>query len=186
MRSWQRSSRTVTSTLLPWGCAAAAGQPPAQPMSPTSPRSLTSAAGRGVLVQRRHHRQLGDTARHQRGRVARSPAFRTVLPGSVRECRPTRGELLEGESIYFDLATLCEQAGLPLDELRTAARAGRDDDLTVPASSLPRGHSAWPPRHSDSSDTRLRHSGGASAARVVADSLHQGRAGARGGVSVGQ
>jgi steroid delta-isomerase-like uncharacterized protein len=36
---------------------------------------------------------------------------------------PTRGELLEGESIYFDLATLCEQAGLPLDELRTAARA---------------------------------------------------------------
>jgi len=28
-----------------------------------------------------------------------------------------------GESIYFDLATLCDQAGLPLDELRAAAKA---------------------------------------------------------------
>jgi steroid delta-isomerase-like uncharacterized protein len=35
---------------------------------------------------------------------------------------PMRSELMEGESIYFDLATLCEQAGLPLDELRTAAK----------------------------------------------------------------
>ena len=30
---------------------------------------------------------------------------------------------MAGESIYFDLATLCEQAGLPLDEVRAAARA---------------------------------------------------------------
>jgi steroid delta-isomerase-like uncharacterized protein len=30
---------------------------------------------------------------------------------------------MQGESIYFDLATLCEQARLPLDEIRTAARA---------------------------------------------------------------
>jgi hypothetical protein len=30
---------------------------------------------------------------------------------------------MAGESIYFDLATLCEQAGLPLDELRAAAKA---------------------------------------------------------------
>jgi steroid delta-isomerase-like uncharacterized protein len=36
---------------------------------------------------------------------------------------PFRDELIEGESIYFDLATLCEQTGLPLDELRTAAKA---------------------------------------------------------------
>jgi steroid delta-isomerase-like uncharacterized protein len=30
---------------------------------------------------------------------------------------------MAGESIYFDLATLCEQAGLPLDEVRAAAKA---------------------------------------------------------------
>jgi steroid delta-isomerase-like uncharacterized protein len=32
---------------------------------------------------------------------------------------------MEGESIYFDLATLCEQAGLPLNDVRTAAKARR-------------------------------------------------------------
>ena len=32
------------------------------------------------------------------------------------------GELMVGESIYFDLATLCEQAGLPLDTVRRAAK----------------------------------------------------------------
>lgn len=30
---------------------------------------------------------------------------------------------MAGESIYFDLATLCEQAGLPLAEIRAAAKA---------------------------------------------------------------
>ena len=29
---------------------------------------------------------------------------------------------MAGESIYFDVATLCEQAALPLDEIRAAAR----------------------------------------------------------------
>ena len=33
------------------------------------------------------------------------------------------GDLMAGESIYFDLATLCEQAGLPLDQIRAAAKA---------------------------------------------------------------
>jgi predicted ester cyclase len=34
---------------------------------------------------------------------------------------------MAGESIYFDVATLCEQTGVPLEALRTAARerAGR-------------------------------------------------------------
>jgi steroid delta-isomerase-like uncharacterized protein len=36
---------------------------------------------------------------------------------------PFRDGLMEGETIYFDLATLCEQTGLPLDEVRAAARA---------------------------------------------------------------
>jgi steroid delta-isomerase-like uncharacterized protein len=36
---------------------------------------------------------------------------------------PLRDNLMAGESIHFDLATLCEQAGLPLDAVRAAARA---------------------------------------------------------------
>jgi steroid delta-isomerase-like uncharacterized protein len=35
---------------------------------------------------------------------------------------PFHNGLMAGESIYFDLATLCEQAALPLDEIRAAAR----------------------------------------------------------------
>ena len=35
---------------------------------------------------------------------------------------PFRDGLMAGESIFFDLATLCEQAGLPLDEVRAGAR----------------------------------------------------------------
>jgi hypothetical protein len=33
------------------------------------------------------------------------------------------GDLMAGESIYFDLATLCEQTAIPLDEVRAAAKA---------------------------------------------------------------
>jgi steroid delta-isomerase-like uncharacterized protein len=33
-----------------------------------------------------------------------------------------RDQLMLGESIYFDLATLCEQADLPLDAVRRAAK----------------------------------------------------------------
>ena len=35
---------------------------------------------------------------------------------------PFRDGRMAGESIYFDLATLCEQAGLPLDEVRAGAK----------------------------------------------------------------
>jgi hypothetical protein len=38
---------------------------------------------------------------------------------------PFREGLMEGERVYFDLATLCEQAGLPLDEVRAAAARRR-------------------------------------------------------------
>jgi steroid delta-isomerase-like uncharacterized protein len=38
---------------------------------------------------------------------------------------PFRDGLMEGERIYFDLATLCEQARIPLSEVRTAAAALR-------------------------------------------------------------
>jgi steroid delta-isomerase-like uncharacterized protein len=36
---------------------------------------------------------------------------------------PFEQGLMAGEQIYFDLATLCEQAGIRLDEIRTAAAA---------------------------------------------------------------
>jgi steroid delta-isomerase-like uncharacterized protein len=35
---------------------------------------------------------------------------------------PFRDGLMAGETIYFDLATLCEQAELPLNEVRAAAK----------------------------------------------------------------
>lgn len=38
---------------------------------------------------------------------------------------PFRDGLMAGEAIYFDLATLCEQAGIPLDRIRAAATARR-------------------------------------------------------------
>jgi hypothetical protein len=36
---------------------------------------------------------------------------------------PFTKEGMAGETIYFDLATLCEQARLPLEEVRAAAAA---------------------------------------------------------------
>jgi steroid delta-isomerase-like uncharacterized protein len=35
---------------------------------------------------------------------------------------PFRDGLMAGEKVYFDLATLCDQAALPLDEVRARAR----------------------------------------------------------------
>jgi len=37
---------------------------------------------------------------------------------------------MAGESIYFDVATLCEQTGLPLDEIRSAAAGRRSPPLS--------------------------------------------------------
>lgn len=45
---------------------------------------------------------------------------------------PFRGGLMAGESIYFDLAMLCEQAALPLEEVRAGARA-RAEAMRGPA-----------------------------------------------------
>jgi steroid delta-isomerase-like uncharacterized protein len=35
---------------------------------------------------------------------------------------PFRDGLMAGEAIYFDLATLCEQTGLPIEEVRAGAK----------------------------------------------------------------
>ena len=40
---------------------------------------------------------------------------------------PFRDGLMAGEQIYFDLATLCAQAGLPLDDVRRGAKARADE-----------------------------------------------------------
>jgi steroid delta-isomerase-like uncharacterized protein len=40
---------------------------------------------------------------------------------SFANVTPFRDDLMAGETIYFDLATLCEQAGLPLDDVRRRA-----------------------------------------------------------------
>lgn len=42
---------------------------------------------------------------------------------------PFRDGLMAGEAVYFDLATLCGQAGIPLDAVRTAAAARRTATL---------------------------------------------------------
>ena len=49
------------------------------------------------------------------------------LPFSVPFTNVTTfaGDRMAGESVYFDLATLCEQAGLPVEEVRAAAAARR-------------------------------------------------------------
>jgi steroid delta-isomerase-like uncharacterized protein len=36
---------------------------------------------------------------------------------------PFRDGLMAGEAVYFDLATLCEQAGIGIDQIRAAAKA---------------------------------------------------------------
>jgi steroid delta-isomerase-like uncharacterized protein len=40
---------------------------------------------------------------------------------------PFKDGLMAGETIYFDLATLCEQAGLPLDQVRSGAKARAEE-----------------------------------------------------------
>jgi hypothetical protein len=49
-------------------------------------------------------------------------SVRTPFVVPFANVTPFRNGLMEGESIYFDLATLCEQAALPLDEVRAGAR----------------------------------------------------------------
>ncbi|MFN2590250.1 MAG: ester cyclase, partial [Actinomycetota bacterium] len=44
---------------------------------------------------------------------------------SFANVAPFRDGRMAGETIYFDLATLCEQAGLPLETIRQAATVRR-------------------------------------------------------------
>ncbi len=48
---------------------------------------------------------------------------------------PFKDGLIAGESIYFDLATLCEQAGISIDEIRAAAKTRVAGGLLPPPGS---------------------------------------------------
>ena len=66
--------------------------------------------------------------------------FRATMTGPFLGLQPTgrkitlpfsaiwefEGDKMKGERVYFDLATLCDQAGLPIDEVRAAAATLRD------------------------------------------------------------
>jgi hypothetical protein len=45
---------------------------------------------------------------------------------------PFKDGRMAGESIYFDLATLCEQAGVGVDEIRAAAKARAAGGAVLP------------------------------------------------------
>lgn len=78
------------------------------------------AAGDGVLVSWGHLRgtSLGDWLGVPPGGGRFDVPFVNVTTFS--------GDRMQGETIYFDLATLCEQARIPLEEIRAAAAARRD------------------------------------------------------------
>jgi hypothetical protein len=64
--------------------------------------------------------------------MGRCPSVGRSFAVPFANVTPFRDGLMLGESIYYDLATLCEQAGLPLDEVRAGARA-RAEALRFPA-----------------------------------------------------
>ena len=64
----------------------------------------------------------GEPCGNERWRLARGSAGRGSFVVPFANVAPFKDGLLAGESIYFDLATLCEQAGLSVDEIRAAAK----------------------------------------------------------------
>jgi steroid delta-isomerase-like uncharacterized protein len=60
---------------------------------------------------------------------------------------------MAGESIYFDLASLCDQSGLPLDKLRAAASAPRSAPGTTSRQLLAPADTPWSSRTSLESAT---------------------------------
>ena len=54
--------------------------------------------------------------------------------GSFVNVAPFKDCLLVGESIYFDLATLCEQAEVGVDEIRAAAKTKAAGGVPPPGS----------------------------------------------------
>ena len=82
-----------------------------------SPDDVGSAFGDDVMVV------WGTLEGTSRGEWLGVPPSGKSFSVPFANVTPFRDGLMWGETIYFDLATLCEQAGLPLDEIRAAARA---------------------------------------------------------------
>ena len=95
-----------------------------RPTSGTSPRSPTSRpttpvprSATDVMVT------WGYLRGHQWRNVARRATHRPSFVVPFTNVTVFRDDVMAGESIYFDLATLCEQARLPIDDVRQAAKA---------------------------------------------------------------
>lgn len=121
------SSPTVSSKRCHSGCEATAGTPSEQATSnSSSPRSQIwhrrTRASPSVMTRSRCGECCVEPARGEwlgippGGRTLAVP-FANVVPFSQG--------LIAGERIYFDLATLCEQAWLPIEQVRAAAAARR-------------------------------------------------------------
>lgn len=64
---------------------------------------------------------MGHAARNEPGGLAGSPGRGRRFAVPFANVVPFRDGFMAGEIIYFDLATLCEQAGIPLQAVRAAA-----------------------------------------------------------------
>ena len=58
------------------------------------------------------------------------------------------GDRMLGERVYFDLASLCEQAGIPIDDVRAAAATLRDTLIANGSATAPASSTAASPRPS--------------------------------------
>jgi steroid delta-isomerase-like uncharacterized protein len=81
-----------------------------------SPDDVGSAFGDDVMVV------WGTLEGTSRGEWMGVPPSGKSFSVPFANVTPFRDGLMAGETIYFDLATLCEQAELPLDDVRAAAR----------------------------------------------------------------
>jgi len=86
-------------------------------------QQFSRSGGRGHGVRRRRRRRLGNAQGNEPRRLAGGAAGRGIVRRAVRQRRALRAGLMAGERIYFDLATLCEQARIPLESMRAAAAA---------------------------------------------------------------
>jgi steroid delta-isomerase-like uncharacterized protein len=82
-----------------------------------TPTDVGTAYGDDVLVTWGH--LAGTSGGDWLGVPPSGGSFRVLFTNVTRFA----GDRMAGETIYFDLATLCEQAGLPLERVRDAARA---------------------------------------------------------------
>ena len=84
-----------------------------------APEDEGFAAGEGVLVS------WGTLRGTSQGPWLGVPPGGGAFAVQFTNVSTFKDDLMHGETIYFDLATLCGQAGVPLDAIRAAAAAKR-------------------------------------------------------------